>query len=300
MYYVQNLPKQSLSKEEIEDLLYMREEEKLARDVYLTLSKVYPIPVFKNIAKSEQQHMDMVGVLIRKYSLEDPVKETGDKVGVFKNPKLQDLYNQLVEKGRKSLVDALQVGATIEDVDIKDLEEAISRTDNEDIKVVYQNLMKGSRNHMRAFVRVLRRFGGDYKPQFISQEEFKRILSTKHETGFYRGNGTPYSVPINKIEGTVKKVKKVPGWGRRKIEWWTIEVESKEGTFEVRIAPSWWYQSLNIKEGDFVIVEGFTPPVWAARGINGIIACKVEDKTRGSNYDFSFRRWCRGTTPKTP
>ncbi|MEO2069575.1 MAG: DUF2202 domain-containing protein, partial [Desulfurobacteriaceae bacterium] len=227
MYYVENLPKQSLSEEEIRDLLYMREEEKLARDVYLTLSKIYPIPVFRNIAKSEQQHMNMVGVLIRKYNLEDPVKETGNRIGVFKDQKLQKLYNQLVEKGKRSLIDALQVGATIEDVDIKDLEDAIERTDNKDIKVVYQNLMKGSRNHIRAFVRILRRFGGDYKPQFISEKEFKKILSTKHEAGFYGVNGSLYpSISINKIEGTVKKVKKVPGWGRKRIDWWVLEVET--------------------------------------------------------------------------
>jgi len=242
--------------------------------------------------------MDMVGILIRKYNLEDPVEETGDRIGIFKDQKLQKLYKQLVEKGKRSLIDALQVGATIEDVDIKDLEDAIERTDNEDIKVVYQNLMKGSRNHMRAFVRILRRFGGDYKPQFISEEEFKKILSTKHEAGFYGVNGSLYPLTsISKIEGTVKKVKKVPGWGRRRIYWWVLEVETENGILEVSVAPSWWYPYLNIKEGDKIFVEGFTPPVWRFRGINGIMACKLVDETTNVSYDFSFRRWCRGIAP---
>ncbi|MEO2069100.1 MAG: hypothetical protein ABGX27_06260, partial [Desulfurobacteriaceae bacterium] len=121
----------------------------------------------------------------------------------------------------------------------------------------------------------------------------------KHEAGFYGVNGSLYpSISINKIEGTVKKVKKVPGWGRKRIDWRVLEVETKNGTLEVSVAPSWWYPHLNIKEGDIVSVEGFTPPVWRFRGINGIMACKLVNKTNNASYDFSFRRWCRGTVPK--
>lgn len=297
-YYIQNLPKQSLSQEEIKDLLYMREEEKLARDVYLTLSKYYPLPVFRNIAKSEEQHMKMVGLLLKKYNLSDPVSETGNKVGVFKDGKLQEFYKQLVEKGKKSLIDALKVGATIEDLDIRDLEEALRRTDNEDIKVVYQNLMKGSRNHMRAFVRVLRRYGSDYTPQYISRAEFNQILSVKHEAGFYDSSGTQMSMG-NEISGTVVNVRKVPGFRRQNITWWAIDVQTDSGTVEVRIAPTWWYPTININKGDEVRVTGFTPPYWVVKGINGLMACRVEDKTTGAVYDFSnLRRWCRRMTIK--
>jgi hypothetical protein len=181
-----NAPAGELSQEEIKDLLHMREEEKLARDVYLTLYDYWKLPIFKHIARSENWHMRMVELLLQKYNLPDPVKETGDRIGVFKDPELQKLYDELVEKGKRSIVDALKVGATIEDLDIYDLERTLSRTDNEDIKLVYRNLMKGSRNHLRAFVRTLRRFGGDYKPQYISEEEFQKIISTPIERGFVR------------------------------------------------------------------------------------------------------------------
>ncbi len=294
-YYVQSLPKQPLSKEEIADLLHMREEEKLARDVYLTLSKFYPLSVFRNIARSEEQHMRMVGLLLRKYNLPDPVSETGDRVGIFKDRKLQELYNRLVAQGKRSLVDALKVGATIEDLDIKDLEEAISRTDNQDIKTVYQNLMKGSRNHIRAFVRFLRRYGSDYKPHYISTGEFNKILSVKHEAGFYSSAGTPTGSSLRRtFSGTVVGVKKVPGFRRRNITWWAIEVKTPSGTVEVRVAPTWWYPDLNIRRGDTVEVVGFTPPFWRMKRINGLMACMVEDRTNGTVYDFSkFRRFCR-------
>lgn len=166
----------TLTAEEIEDLLHMREEEKLARDVYITLYNIYKIPIFNNISKSEERHMSEVKELIDKYQLEDPV--TDDSVGKFSNPKFTELYNTLVERGKKSLVEALTVGAFIEDLDIKDLQNAIARTNKSDIKMVYENLTKASKNHIRSFIRQLQRYGQTYTPVYITQEELKEILAS--------------------------------------------------------------------------------------------------------------------------
>lgn len=166
----------TLTPEEIEDLLHMREEEKLARDVYITLYNIYKIPIFNNISKSEERHMSEVKELIDKYQLEDPV--TDDSVGKFSNPKFTELYNTLVERGKKSLVEALTVGAFIEDLDIKDLQNAIARTNKSDIKIVYENLTKASKNHIRSFIRQLQRYGQTYTPVYITQEELKEILAS--------------------------------------------------------------------------------------------------------------------------
>jgi hypothetical protein len=92
-------------------LIKMREEEKLARDVYATLYDVWEMPIFSNISQSEQRHMNAVKVLIDKYDLVDPV--TDSTVGVFTDPEFTWLYVLLVEQGSASLVDALIVGATI-------------------------------------------------------------------------------------------------------------------------------------------------------------------------------------------
>ncbi len=187
---VPQVPENSaLSPEEVADLLHMREEEKLARDVYLTLYEKWNLTVFQNIARSEQMHMDAVATLLTTYGLEDPVAQTGDARGAFTDPNLQALYEQLVEQGSASLVDALTVGATIEDLDIKDLNEALSRTDKEDIRLVYENLKMGSENHMRAFVRNLQAQGADYTPQFISEEEYQAILSSTPGRGQGQGGG---------------------------------------------------------------------------------------------------------------
>lgn len=172
---------QELSEKEIKDLQYMREEEKLARDVYLTLYDKWGQRIFYNIAQSEQTHTDSVRYLLQRYGLEDPVKD--ETVGVFTNTDLQKLYNDLVEKGSKSLQDGLFVGATIEDLDIFDLKGAITETDNEDIQVVYENLMRGSRNHMRSFIGQLQRNGGSYESQYLSQQEIDEILQSDIERG---------------------------------------------------------------------------------------------------------------------
>jgi hypothetical protein len=175
-----------LTAEEAEALQFMREEEKLARDVYLTLNDVWNLRVFQNISKSEQTHMDAVKTLLDFYGLEDPV--TGNDIGVFANPDLQVLYDQLVLSGSTSLSEALQAGIAIEEIDILDLQERIAQTDKSDIQLVYENLLRGSGNHLRAFVTNLeRRTGETIQPQYMEQEEFEELLD--RETGSSDGNG---------------------------------------------------------------------------------------------------------------
>ncbi len=145
----------NLSDQEVHDLLHMREEEKLARDVYQVLGDRYDVAIFDNIAQSEQSHMDALGALIEKYKLVDPVGD--NSVGVFDNDGLQSLYDSLVEKGEKSLADAYEVGVAIEVLDIDDLKIAIQATDNADIQRVYGNLLRGSQSHLAAFTSALNR-----------------------------------------------------------------------------------------------------------------------------------------------
>jgi hypothetical protein len=178
---IDSLPFEPLSASESEALLMMREEEYLAHDVYLTLSTLYTKPIFRNISRSEQRHADAVKTLITKYGLPDPA--ANHVTGVFVNQDLQTLYNSLISLGSSSLINGLIVGATIEDLDIKDLEEHLVTIDNQDITCVFNNLMRGSRNHLRSFYANIQFSGGTYTPQYISQEEFDAIVSTPHEIG---------------------------------------------------------------------------------------------------------------------
>lgn len=172
------LPSETLSDAEISGLLFMREEEKLARDVYQTLYEKWQLPIFANIAQSEQTHTEAVRTLIEKYALTDPV--TDDSIGMFTNPDLAQLYTELVTLGLESQTDALTVGAKIEDLDIKDLAEQIALTDNQDIALVYENLKSGSENHLRAFSKQLARYGATYTPEYISDTTYATILETQN------------------------------------------------------------------------------------------------------------------------
>lgn len=173
---IANLPTEDLSDEEIASLLYMREEEKLARDVYITLYQKYGIRVFNNISKAEQTHTDAIKLLLEKYNLTDPVQN--DTIGVFVNQDLQNLYNQLIETGNVSDVEALKVGAAIEEIDILDLVKVINNVvDNQDINFVYNNLKKGSENHLRAFVKNLSMRGVTYSPVYLDIETYNAIIN---------------------------------------------------------------------------------------------------------------------------
>lgn len=170
-----SLPVEPLSSAEEEALLYMLEEEKLARDVYMELYESSRLRTFDRIAASEQQHMDSVLSLVERYELAIPA--TLGVPGAFEIEELDELYQQLVDQGRASAAAALKVGATIEDLDIADLKEDLAAADNQDIAMVFESLIAGSENHLRAFTRQLERRGGEYEPIYISQEEYGEILS---------------------------------------------------------------------------------------------------------------------------
>lgn len=178
---IANIPLSELNEEEKQWLIQMREEEKLARDVYLALGKKRGVKTFTNIANSEQTHTDAIKDLLDRYEIVDPMAE--DKEGIFISPELQNLYILLTEKGKNSLIDALIVGATIEDLDIKDLQELATKTDNQDMLLTYANLEKWSRNHLRAYIKQIEKNWWKYIPQYISQGEYNTIISSSQENG---------------------------------------------------------------------------------------------------------------------
>jgi hypothetical protein len=169
-----------LSADEEADLLFMREEEKLARDTYLTLYELWDLSVFSNIASSEQMHMNAILKLLKKYKLPDPAANT--EIGEFTDDYLQTLYNTLIDKGDNSGLDALEVGGIIEETDMRDIKAAIERSDNEDINAVYATLMCGSRNHLRAFAQNIEALTGQpYIAQVLDQYEVDEILQSPME-----------------------------------------------------------------------------------------------------------------------
>ena len=146
-----------LSEKEASDLIFLREEEKLARDVYLALYDVWGTSIFLNISASEQKHTDAVKGLIDKYGLVDPV--VVDDPGVFTNPDLAQYYIDLVAQGTgegATLEDALNVGVFIEELDIHDIKDLmLPDATQTDVQRVLANLLAGSYNHLDAFEKLL-------------------------------------------------------------------------------------------------------------------------------------------------
>ena len=165
---------QSITESDKSALLFMLEEEKLARDTYFYLDSVWSINTFANIKLSEQQHMDAVENLINSYSISYQIQP----MGVFKDTLLQNFYNQFITDGVQSNINALMIGATIEDLDIVDLREFIAHTDNQNLIAVFENLECGSRNHLRSFVKDLEKEGATYTPQFLTPIDYDLTINS--------------------------------------------------------------------------------------------------------------------------
>ncbi|MDO8449334.1 MAG: DUF2202 domain-containing protein [Rhodoferax sp.] len=173
-----------LSPEEIAGLKFMREEEKLAHDVYVYLYGLWGAnpnaTVFSLIALSETTHTEAILALLVKYGIADPA--AGKLPGEFTDPALQTLYNTLIGMGQVSLIEALKVGALIEETDIHDINAKKAVTDEVDIVQVYDSLLCGSRNHLRAFNTQLLALGVTYVPTVITQAEWDAIANALPET----------------------------------------------------------------------------------------------------------------------
>lgn len=165
-------------------MLFVREEEKMARDVYITLYNQWADPSFYNIAtKSEQKHMDSVKAMLDNLGIADPVMS--DATGAFTHTAIAGLYSQLLTRGAVSLNEALAVGAYIEEYDIVDVQKAkneiIAGSNQLPIIQTYDNLICGSRNHLRSFVGSIQAGGTAYTAQIITQAEVDAIVNTPSE-----------------------------------------------------------------------------------------------------------------------
>ena len=133
------------------NLKFIVEEEKMARDVYTVLAKNSAYPKFRNIANAEQFHLDQMSMVLADYGIWNPTLNR--KPGVFFNKEIAALYKSHIAKGQLSASDAIEVGIRIEERDIADLTAMEKLITQEDIQFVVNYLLAGSRNHLAAFKR---------------------------------------------------------------------------------------------------------------------------------------------------
>jgi hypothetical protein len=160
---------------EKEGITFVREIEKMARDVYTYLYNKWGTAIMNSISQSEQVHMDIVKTLIDEYKMSDPVGN--NDFGVFTNHDLQQLYYDLTKQGDASEIDALTIGAMIEEIDIIDIQKYLAQADEDDIDTAYNTLIEGSSNHLRIFVSALSDKDVDYQPKYLSQDAYDAIIN---------------------------------------------------------------------------------------------------------------------------
>jgi hypothetical protein len=190
-----------LGDREAEGLRNLREEEKLAHDVYVALAAKWQVPIFTNISQAESRHMNAMARLLEVYQLDDPVgnRDTGE----FSNPRFTALYQELVQAGSGSLVEAYKVGALIEELDISDLQNVTAESTQPLVKQVFGNLQRASRNHLRAFASQLAQQGETYEAKHLTQAQFDSIADTAWERGHGGQRG----------QGRVGRKGRGTGWG---------------------------------------------------------------------------------------
>ncbi|GEM_PF-6895977 len=168
------MPYQPINDVELAGMMRIREEEKLAHDVYQFLANHWNNPTFANMAQAEQTHMETMLALMGKYGIPDPVP--GNIPGKFSDPEFQNLYHELTTRGMASFENALEVGARVEDMNIHDLNAMTAMTDNADIRFVYQNHMASSVGQMRMLTGFMGSYGHTYSPQYMSQEAYDQMM----------------------------------------------------------------------------------------------------------------------------
>ena len=160
-----------LSAEEIAGLKYMREEEELARDLYMNIftTRGSTLTIFQNISlNSEVGHAQKMLDLLNTYGETDPSTGNG---ATYTDTGLQALYDQLIGTatgGATTDLDALMVGAKVEEVDIEDINAKKAQVQPVHALIIqtYDNLLCGSRNHLRSFVgQIELSTGTAYTPQ---------------------------------------------------------------------------------------------------------------------------------------
>ena len=288
-------PSAILSDAAIAALRLMREEEKLARDVYLYLGAQWGSRVFANIAAAEQTHMDQVLTFLQAYKLPDSATATA---GVFNDASLQQLYNLLTAEGGKSLLDAYQVGALIEEVDIRDLRSAIEASTDSALDQMYINLMSASYKHLNAFVGQIKGLGGSYSAQILDAADVTAILSGNGALPT-PGVGAAFAVDASAANGPMSGLwshPDEPGWGATITQQYG-KIFSALYSYESNGAPVWYTVSdcpvmVNECSGTLHKVTGGVPLASGWGGANISL-------TPVGNVSFSFADANNGTVSFT-
>lgn len=171
----QTQPKVMLSTQQKNHIIQLYEEEKLAQNLYVQFYDKHGYKPFSHHSEAEARHMQAVADVLVQYELEVPENPEG----VFNNKEYQKAYNEWLPKGMADGKDALYIAAYIEEMDILDLMDAIAQiAETDDIKNMYEQLLAGSENHLRAYNKfIFKELGITYQPQLMDKVLFDIIIA---------------------------------------------------------------------------------------------------------------------------
>ncbi|NTV17903.1 MAG: DUF2202 domain-containing protein [Bacteroidales bacterium] len=192
-----------LTADEIEFIYAVREDEKVARDLYFSFFGTFGLKPFENIGKAEDNHIKATEKLFDYYEIDYPALSENGK---FENAIRQKLFDSLLLKGTPEL-EAFKVMAMLEESNIVEYGEVLKTIANPNIKIVIENLARASANHFKAAIRQITALGGTYTPALMTQEQYKAVIAIGFEKGkryMYKNNGSTTNSG-NKLGGNGQK-----------------------------------------------------------------------------------------------
>jgi hypothetical protein len=157
-------------------LQFQLDEERMAGELYLALGEKHAAQPFRNIPRAEARHRALLENLATRAGL--PARPAPER-GHFATAVIQARYDTLLARGQVSLIEALKVGALVEEQDIADLRALAATTDHPELKAAIAALERGSRHHLNAFVRNLRARGVEYEAQVLPPAELSQLTTTR-------------------------------------------------------------------------------------------------------------------------
>lgn len=151
-------------------LWYQCELEKVAMDYYDAMYEKYGIITFRNLSRSEKQHIECIQLLIKEMG--NPDLFDLQKVGEFNNRDLQDLYGKVIALGMESLNHAMIASANLEERNIHEVEALMTISDEEDFQFSLSNLLKSAKCHLNVMVCQLKHEGVGYRPVLLTLSEY--------------------------------------------------------------------------------------------------------------------------------
>lgn len=181
-------------------LVFICEEEKLARDVYHLFDRRFPdLGVFAELEAGKESSRCAVEKLLRQYRVSIP--RVNENVGVFSwgiyGRYFTEKFLVVSNQGSMNPLSALYAGAFLEELNILDIEQCpkvivdidngikdaascgMQYTDNPAIRAAYDELLAESRRHLRILVNnIEQRTGpGSYRAQLLKPDELASVLA---------------------------------------------------------------------------------------------------------------------------